>query len=152
MRALRHGAGLWVCLVAMPLAAGCQGSGAHANRAGVRDGVMIHMSKGAEDPHAVAMALKMANLMAADRDVLVYCDLQGINAVLKDGPEISFPTFDSARVQIASLLEKSVPVHACPGCLKALGKAPEDLMPGVKVADKEAFFSFTRGRILTLDY
>jgi hypothetical protein len=36
--------------------------------------------------------------------------------------------------------------------LKAAGRTPADLMPGVKVADKDAFFSFTRGRILTLDY
>jgi hypothetical protein len=41
---------------------------------------------------------------------------------------------------------------ACPGCLKAAGKSPEDLAPGIEVADKERFFSFTKGRIITLDY
>jgi hypothetical protein len=39
-----------------------------------------------------------------------------------------------------------------PGLLEGRGKTPADLMPGVKVADKDAFFSFTKGRILTLDY
>jgi len=143
---------LSVCLAAVPFAAGCHSTGTQSNLTSVRDGVFIHLTKGPEDPHAVAMALKMANLMAADRDVLVYCDLKGINTVLKDVPDITFTSFDSSRKQISELLEKHVPVYACPGCLKALGKTPGDLMPGVRVAEKDAFFSFTKGRILTLDY
>ena len=152
MKSHRRALALLACLAAAPFTVGCQSTGARSNLATVQDGVFIHLSKGSEDPHAVSMALKMANLMAADRDVLVYCDLKGINTVLKNAPDITFPTFDSSHAQIKSLLEKSVPVYACPGCLKALGKAPDDLMPGVRVAEKEAFFSFTKGRILTLDY
>jgi hypothetical protein len=41
---------------------------------------------------------------------------------------------------------------ACPGCLKNAGKTPEDLRPGITVADKDKFFNFTKGRILTLNY
>lgn len=152
MKPHRKALALLASLTAVALATGCQSTGARSNLAPVCDGVFIHLSKGPEDPHAVAMALKMANLMAVDRDVLVYCDLKGINAVLKDAPDITFPTFDSSHAQIKSLLEKSVPVYACPGCLKALAKTPNDLMPGVRVAEKEAFFSFTKGRLLTLDY
>ena len=40
----------------------------------------------------------------------------------------------------------------CPGCLKAAGKSREDVADGIQIADKKAFFSFTKGRILTLDY
>jgi predicted peroxiredoxin len=140
-----------VCLAIIGLTVGFGSISAPA-AAAPRDGVFIHLTKGPDDAHGVVMALKMANLMAADRDVLVYCDLKGINTVLKDAPEITFPTFDSARFQIKSLLDKSIPVYACPSCLKALGKTPDDLMPGVKMAEKDAFFSFTKGRILTLDY
>lgn len=143
---------MFVCLVAIVLAVGYHSTGAQSAPATARDGVLIHLTKGPEDAHSVLMALKMANLMTGDRDVLVYCDLKGINTVLKDAPEIAFPTFDSSRTQIKSLLGKSIPVYACPSCLKALGKTPDDLMPGVKVAEKDAFFSFTKGRILTLDY
>ncbi len=41
---------------------------------------------------------------------------------------------------------------ACPHCLKAAGKTEADLAPGVKVADKTQFFTFTKGRIISLDY
>lgn len=55
-------------------------------------------------------------------------------------------------LRMAELIEMGITIFACPGCLKAAGKTPADLMPGVKVADEDAFFSFTKGRILTLDY
>jgi hypothetical protein len=41
---------------------------------------------------------------------------------------------------------------ACPTCLKAAGKTPEDLAEGISVADKDKFFNFTKGRILSIDY
>jgi len=36
---------------------------------------------------------------------------------------------------------------SCPGGLKAVGKTPEDLMSGVRLADENTFFSFTKGRL-----
>jgi predicted peroxiredoxin len=98
------------------------------------------------------MALRMAELMAADRDVLVYFDIKGIEVVLADAPEIEHATFPAAHGQIQKLLDLGVPLLACPGCLEAAGKSAADLRPGVQVASKDAFFSFTEGRILTLDY
>jgi len=117
-----------------------------------RDGVFLHISHGAEEPHRVLMGLKMAELMAADRDVLVYFDITGIEVVLADAEDIVHSEFPSSKAQLAKLLEIGVPLYACPGCLKAAGKTPDDLAEGIQVANKDAFFDFTDGRILTLDY
>ncbi len=152
MNAPRRVLAFLACLAAVPLAIGCQATAPRADIAPVRDGVFVHISKGPENPHAVLMALKMAALMSEDRDVLVYVDLKGVEAVLKDAPDLTFPSFESSRTQIAGLLARGVPIYVCPGCLKALNRKPEDVMPGLRIAEKEAFFSFTKGRILTLDY
>lgn len=120
--------------------------------AATRDGVFIHISAGRADAHRVLMALNMAALMSADHDVLVYFDIKGIEVVLKDAQDLHYAQFPPLKTQLASLLAKGVPLLACPGCLKAAGKTPADLAPGVQVAEKERFFSFTKGRILTLDY
>jgi len=117
-----------------------------------RDGVFLHISHGVDEPHRVLMALNMAELMAESRDVLVYFDIQGIDVVLKDAPDITYSHFPASKTQLEKLIGMGIGVYACPGCLKAAGKTPADLMPGVKVADKDAFFAFTEGRILTLDY
>jgi predicted peroxiredoxin len=116
------------------------------------DGVFLHVSSGPDDPHRVLMALKMAELMAADKDVLVYFDIQGIEVVLADAADIAYPEFPSSQAQLATLMELGVPLYACPGCLKAAGKTADDLAPGIQIANKYAFFDFTDGRILTLDY
>lgn len=117
-----------------------------------RDGVFIHISHGPEDAHRVLMALKMAEMMAADRDVLVYFDIQGVQVVLNDAPDLEFAQFPGSHAQTAKLVEMGIPLYACPGCLEAAGKTPEDLRPGIQAANKDAFFDFTDGRILTLDY
>jgi predicted peroxiredoxin len=116
------------------------------------DGVFIHISHGPEEPHRVLMALRMAELMAADKDVLVYFDITGIEVVLSGAEPIEHATFPPSGEQIPRLLELGVPLYACPGCLQAAGKTADDLMDGIQVANKDAFFNFTDGRIITLDY
>ena len=37
-------------------------------------------------------------------------------------------------------------------CMKVAGMEEGDLREGVQMAEKEQFFDFTEGRILTLDY
>lgn len=124
----------------------------YAQTASPRDGIFIHLSHGKDDPHRVLMALNMAVMMSEDHDVLVYCDIKGIEVVLKDAEDIAFSHFPTSKTSLAALAKKGVVVMACPGCLKAAGKTPEDLAAGIQVAKKDAFFSFTKGRILTLDY
>ena len=118
----------------------------------VKDGVFVHISHGSDDPHRLLMALNMAKIMADDHDVLVYLDIKGVDAVLKDSPDITYSHFPSSRTQFSALLEQGVTLMVCPGCLKAAGKSREDVADGIQIADKNAFFDFTKGRILTLDY
>ncbi len=118
----------------------------------VRDGVFIHITHGRNDPHEVLMALQMARIMSETRDVLVYFDIRGVEVVLRGADDITYSHFPSSGTQIAGLLESGVTLMACPGCLKAAGKTPADLAEGIQKADKDLFFSFTNGRILTLDY
>lgn len=117
-----------------------------------RDGVFLHISHGSDDPHRLLMALNMANIMADDHDVLVYFDIKSVGALLKDSEDISFAHFPSSKTQLQSLIKKNVTLMACPRCLKVAGKTKEDLAEGIQIADKARFFSFTKGRIVTLDY
>ena len=130
------------------LFAGVAGAGA----AETRDGVFIHVTHGMDDPHRVLMALNMASMMSADHPVLVFLDIKGVEVVLKDAKDIALPTFPSSKGQLSTLLKQGVRLMACPGCLRVAGKTSADSAPGIEVADKTGFFSFTTGRILVLDY
>lgn len=117
-----------------------------------KDGVLVHIKSGPAQAHALVMGLRMAQLMAETQPVLVYCDVDGIQAVLAGTPAVKVEPMGSSDQILADLLKRGVPVYACPGCMAAAGKTEADLVPGVKMAKKEAFFGFTRGRIVTLDY
>jgi predicted peroxiredoxin len=118
----------------------------------VRDGVFIHITESYNDPHRVLMPLKMALMMSDDKDVLVYMDIHAVELLVKGAKDMNFADFESAQSYINKLVDKKVGVYACPTCLKIAGFKPEDLMDGVQVAQKDKFFNFTSGRIVTLDY
>lgn len=117
-----------------------------------RDGVFIHLTQGKDDPQRVLMALHMARIMSGDHDVLVYFDIKAIAVVLKDADDITCSPFPPSKEQLSTLSKQGVILVACPACLKVAGKTPEDLASGIRIADKNQFFSFTKGRILSLDY
>jgi predicted peroxiredoxin len=117
-----------------------------------RDGVFLHISHGADNPHRLLMGLTMATRMMTDRDVLVYLDIEAVHVVLKDADPVTHKEFESSPALLRKLLDGKVAVMACPTCLKVAGKQVSDLMPGIRPAEKEAFFAFTSGRILSLDY
>lgn len=118
----------------------------------LRDGVFIHISEGYNDPHKVLMPLKMALMMAQDKAVLVYMDIKAVELLVKGSKDLNYGDFESAHTYIKKLAEMKVGVYACPTCLKIAGYKPEDLMLGVQIAQKDKFFNFTKGRIITLDY
>lgn len=118
----------------------------------MRDGVFIHISEGYNDPHRVLMPLKMATMMAMDKDVLVYMDIKAVELAVKGAKDMKYADFESFQTYIKKLADMKVGVYACPTCLKIAGYKPEDLMEGIQVAQKDKFFSFTKGRIITLDY
>jgi predicted peroxiredoxin len=118
----------------------------------VKDGLFIHITESYNDPHKVLMPLKMATMMAKDKDVLVYMDIHAVELLVKGAKDLNFADFESAQTYIKLLVDKKVGVYACPTCLKIAGFKQEDLLDGVQVAQKDKFFNFTKGRIITLDY
>jgi predicted peroxiredoxin len=118
----------------------------------IRDGVFIHITESYKDPHRLLMPLKMAVMMSKEKDVLVYVDIHAVELLVKGAKDINFADFESAHTYIKQLTDAKVGVYACPTCLKIAGFKPEDLIEGVQVAQKEKFFNFTKGRIITLDY
>jgi len=79
-------------------------------------------------------------------------DIHAVELLVKGAKDMTYSDFESFQTYIKKLLDKKVGVYACPTCLKIAGFKPEDLMEGVQVAQKDKFFGFTKGRIITLDY
>ncbi|MBI9068772.1 MAG: DsrE family protein [Salinivirgaceae bacterium] len=122
------------------------------NMSKAKDGVFIHLSHGHEDPQRVLMAMNMAKMMSSDKDVLLYIDNNGVYTVLKNAEDITYKEFPPLSQLLSELKNSSVKVTVCPDCLKAANKTTADVLDWVTIADTDKFFSFTEGRIITLDY
>lgn len=116
------------------------------------DGAFIHISKGAADTHDVLMALMLADKFSTSNDVLVFFDKEGIEMVTTNAPSLEMDPFDSSDEIFQRLMDNGATILACPACMKVSGVEESDLRNGVKLAEKEMFFEFTEGRILSLDY
>jgi predicted peroxiredoxin len=117
-----------------------------------KDGAFIHISKGEAHAHDVLMALMLADKFSESHDVLVFFDIDGIEMVTKDAPNLVMDPFDPSDDIFKRLLSRDVTILACPACMKVSGIAEEDLREGIETAQKDMFFDFTEGRILSLDY
>lgn len=115
------------------------------------DGLFVHIST--NEARKVLMGLSIALKMKEDKDVIVFVDAEAINAIIKGGDTYEMEGYEgSSTDMIQNLVKQGVAVMACPMCLKSYGKTKADLIDGIQMAQKEQFFGFTEGRILTLDY
>jgi predicted peroxiredoxin len=83
---------------------------------------------------------------------LIYLDIDAVKLVTNEAEDVVFEHFTPLKEAIPSLIEKGVEIHACPGCMKVAGIEESQLMEGVKVAQKDRFFNFTDGHIVSLSY
>ncbi len=90
-----------------------------------RDGVFIHITASYDNPHRLLMPLKMATMMAKDKDVLIYMDIEAVKVLVKGAIDITHPEFKSAHTYIKQLSSMGVGIYACPTCLKMLIISPK---------------------------
>jgi len=116
------------------------------------DGVFIHLSSSYDNPHKMLMALSIADKMSEDKKVILFIDLEGVKIAVKGAQDVRIEPYNTMKNILERLFEKKVEIMVCPLCLKYAGYKPEDLKEGIKIAEKDRFFNFTNGRILTLNY
>lgn len=117
-----------------------------------KDGIFIHISSGYENPKKALMALSLANKMAESQDVCLFFDIEGVKLLTQSSEDIQMEHYMTLFESLNKLADKKILIMACPMCTKAAGINPEDFREGVIIAEKEKFFDFTNGRILSLDY
>lgn len=105
--------------------------------------LVLNVTSGAEDLHRVTMALQLAGHALDDgRDVLVFLNVRAPVFASKNCPDaMTFRQNPPIPQMLASLMERGAEVHVCPHCMKVMGVAEADLIPGAEVTDREKLFS-----------
>lgn len=105
--------------------------------------VLFNITSGAEeDPHAVTMALQLADHALSDgRDVVLFFNVRGAGVpttALTD--DLAFHETPIKQL-LTELVQRGAEVHVCPHCMSALEIDQENLLVGAVVTDREKLFS-----------
>ncbi len=104
--------------------------------------LLINLTSGKEDLHAVTMGLQLAGHgLAAERDVVLFMNVRASELARKDlTPSLIFSDNPPVKQMLADLMAKGVHVYVCPACAKAIGVTEADIVPGAKMATRELLF------------
>jgi predicted peroxiredoxin len=124
------------------LALACAPSGRPAGLA--EAGVVLFnvTSSPTDDPHAVTMALQLAGHALEDgRIVVLFFNVRAVSVPTNGlAEDLAFHAEPIKRL-LADLITRGAEVHVCPHCMHALGVAPDDLVAGAVVTDREKLFA-----------
>jgi predicted peroxiredoxin len=115
---------------------GCRGCASHGSI------MLLSITSGVDDPHAVTMALQLAGHALDDgRQVVLFFNVRGVEVPTRRLPaDLAFKA-EPIKALLADRIERGAEVHVCPHCMKALGIEAGDLVDGAQVTDRQKLFA-----------
>jgi predicted peroxiredoxin len=111
-------------------------------QAGRKGAMVINLTSGKEDVHAVNMALELAGHALDDgREVVVFLNVRAPELGSKDLPATwGLAGKPPISEMMSKLMKRGAVFLCCPSCMQVLGVKEADLADGVKLASKESLF------------
>jgi predicted peroxiredoxin len=122
--------------------------------AGRKGLVVINLTSGKEDLHAVNMALELAgHALNDDREVIIFLNVRAPELASKSLPTTcGLAGKPPIPETLNQLMKRGAAVLCCPSCMQVLGVQETDLVPGVKLATREALFGRIGERAVVFSY
>lgn len=135
--------------LAILLAAGCAASRKQASAApppvaaaSQPTTLLLNITSGKNDPHAVTMALDLAaQALERGHEVVLFFNVAGVEIPTHALSESVGIGDISVKQRLRDLVQGGARVMVCPRCMQYLGVPDTDLLPGAVVASAELFFS-----------
>ena len=104
--------------------------------------LVINLTSGLEDIHAVTMGLQLANHGLEDKaEVLVFLNVRAALLASDKWPaQLAMGKNPPAQQMLAKLIERGATVIVCPACMEVMGVQPADVIADVQLADREKLF------------
>lgn len=105
--------------------------------------LVINLTSGENDLHAVAMGLHFAEHGLADnREVVIFFNVKSPPLARKDlADSVRFGEMPSIKAMIAKLRESGAKMVVCPMCAEITGVKAEELAPGIEmIEDRKQIF------------
>ena len=118
-----------------------------------REGVVIHLTKGPNNPDIVIIAMNLAIVMSEKQNVIVYLDCDGVKSFFSDSPDMNYGYYQSTLVAVRNLsVMDNVKILASKTSLRAASKSAENLIKGITAINDEELADLIKGNFFTIDY
>jgi len=126
----------------VPPAAASQGGGPSAGGPASKRGVLVNITRGKDDLHAVSMALALAQHALEDgRSAVVFLNVAAPVFAAADLPQdVQYADFPPVGKMLADFMAAGGKVYACGHCSHVCGLQESDLIDGVIVAGHTNLF------------
>jgi len=133
-----------------------QARGAEESPAGeAKPTLVINLTSGKEDLHAVVMGFHLAEHGLADRrEVVLFFNVKAPPLARKTLDEsVRFEDLPPVRVMINGLIEKGAKILVCPMCAEITGVSADELAPGVTmIEDRRQLFDHLHADAVVFTY
>ncbi len=104
--------------------------------------IVLNVTSGREDLHAVTMAFQLAGHALDDgRVAVLFLNVRAPDLARRDLPEsLVFHGNPPVRRMLEELIKQGAIVLVCPSCAKVMGVTKDDLIEGAQFATKESLF------------
>lgn len=148
---------LWIALtISVLLVNACVSQAADANPTDMhKPTLVINLTSGAEDLHAVVMGLHFAEHGLADgREVVIFFNVKAPPLARKELDEaVRFPDMPPVRTMIADLVKQGAKMVVCPMCAKITGVQADELAPGIEmIEDRKQIFDSLHANSVVFSY
>jgi predicted peroxiredoxin len=117
--------------------------------------LVINLTSGTEDLHAVVMGLHFAEHGLADgREVVVFFNVKAPPLARKElADTVKFKEMPPVRAMIVSLLEQGAKMVVCPMCAEITGVKAEELASGIDmIEDRKQIFDHLHANAVVFTY
>jgi predicted peroxiredoxin len=114
---------------------------------------VLSITSGLEDPHAVTMALQLAQHALDDkREVVLFFNVRGVVVPSEDLPDDVAFHAKSIKGLLHELLRQGASVQVCPHCMDAMNISEHDLVRGAEVTSREKLFGALDEKAVVFTY
>jgi len=115
---------------------------ASAQNSAEKSKIVLNVTSGREDLHAVTMALQLAGHALDDgRGAVLFLNVRAPDMARRDLPESLVAHGNPPiRQMLADLTKRGALVLVCPSCAKVMGVTKADLIEGAEFATKDSLF------------
>jgi len=117
-------------------------------------GVVLNITRGKDDLHAVSMAVALANhSLEHGHETVIFLNVHAPELAVKNlGDDVKYADFPPVRKMLTTFMEKGGTLYACEHCTSVCGVKSAELLDGIVITKHGTLLAELNGNSLVFSY